>query len=86
MPEAYGPRTVIAPDINPKTDLFALRCFRKRHGAPLISPKTASLVGSIGQEWLIESCGAWTATEDDPLAVKMAEGMRSRPEGQITGM
>jgi hypothetical protein len=67
MPEAYGSTTVIALDIDPKTDLFVLRCFRKRHGAPLSSPKTASLVGPVGQGWPIESCGARTATQDDPL-------------------
>ena len=44
---------------------------------PLSSPKTASLVGSIGHGRPIESCGARMATQDDPLAAKMAEGTRS---------
>ena len=44
---------------------------------PLSSPKTASLIGSIDQGRSIESCRARTASQDDPLAVKMAEGMRS---------
>jgi hypothetical protein len=44
---------------------------------PLSSPKTASLVGSIDQGRSIESCRARTASQDDPLAGKMAEGMRS---------
>ena len=44
---------------------------------PSSSPKTASLVGSIDQGRSIESCRARMASQDDPLAVKMAEGMRS---------
>ena len=52
-------------------------------GAPLSSPKTASLVGSIGQGWPIESGGARTATPDDPLAAKMAEGTRSASAGGV---
>ena len=44
---------------------------------PLSSPKTASLVGSIGHGRPIESCRARMASQDDPLAVKVAEGMRS---------
>ena len=35
--------------------------------SPLSSPKTALLVGSIGQGRPIESCGARTASRDDPL-------------------
>ena len=46
---------------------------------PVLSqPKrTASLVGSIDQGRSIESCRARMASQDDPLAVKLAEGMRS---------
>ena len=44
---------------------------------PSSSPKTASLIGSIDHGRSIESCRAWMASQDDPLAVKMAEGMRS---------
>ena len=44
---------------------------------PSSSPKTASLVGSIDHGRSIESCRARMASQDDPLAVKMAEGMRS---------
>ena len=51
--------------------------------SPLSSPKTASLVGSIGQGRPIESCGARMATQDDPLAAKMAEGMRSTSAGGV---
>jgi hypothetical protein len=43
---------------------------------PLSSPKTASLVGSIDHGRSIESCRARMASQDDPLAVKLAEGMR----------
>ena len=50
---------------------------------PLSSPKTASLVGSIGHGRPIESCGARMATQDDPLAAKMAEGMRSTSAGGV---
>jgi len=34
---------------------------------PSSSPKTASLVGSIDHGRSIESCRAWTASQDDPL-------------------
>jgi hypothetical protein len=44
---------------------------------PVSSPKTASLVGAIGQGGPIEARRARMASRDDPLAVKMAEGTRS---------
>jgi len=44
---------------------------------PLSSPKPALLVGSIDQGRSIESRRAWMASRDDPLAAKLAEGMRS---------
>jgi hypothetical protein len=49
--------------------------------SPLSAPKTALLVGSIGQGRPIESRRARMASRDDPLAVKMAEGMRSTRAG-----
>jgi hypothetical protein len=51
--------------------------FVGRDCSPSSSPKTASLVGSIDQGRSIESCRARMASQDGPLAVKMAEGMRS---------
>ena len=51
--------------------------FMGRNCSPSSSPKKASLVGSIDQGRSIESCRARMASQDDPLAVKMAEGMRS---------
>jgi len=51
--------------------------FMGRNCSPSSSPKTASLVGAIDQGRSIESCRARTASQDDPLAVKMAEGMQS---------
>ena len=66
--------------LHPATVLLKLNAsanFMGRNCSPLSSPKTASLVGSIDHGRSIESCRAWTASQDDPLAVKMAEGMRS---------
>jgi hypothetical protein len=66
--------------LHPATILLKLNAtanFMGRDSSPSSSPKTASLVGSIDQGWSIESCRARTASQDDPLAVKMAEGMRS---------
>jgi len=51
--------------------------FVGRAPLPSSSPKTASLIGSIDHGRSIESCRARMASQDDPLAVKMAEGMRS---------
>ena len=55
--------------------------FKGTDGPPLSSPKTALLVGSIDQGWSIESRRARMASRDDPLAARMAEGMRSTSAG-----
>ena len=64
------------PDL-PYQSRIPRQTLRGRVGSPLSSPKTALLVGSIDQGRSIESRRARMASRDDPLAVKMAEGMRT---------